>query len=84
VKVASELTIFTLTFDSNSEKQARKYLADISYYEKTTAAGDKTCQRCSGLGTMGTMFDCSKIIPICPKDTVYMICPRCLSSLGKS
>jgi hypothetical protein len=29
------------------------------------------------------MYDCSKIVPIFRREKQYMICPECLSSLGK-
>ena len=45
--------------------------------------GNVTCERCDGFTPRAAMYDCSKIVPIFRPEKQYMICPECLSSLGK-
>jgi hypothetical protein len=45
--------------------------------------GNVPCERCDGFTPRAAMYDCSKIVPIFRREKQYMICPECLSSLGK-
>jgi hypothetical protein len=63
----------------------REYSWIVSQFYNTpeTGNGNVPCQRCDGFAARAAMYDCSKILPIFRPEKQYMICPECLSSLGK-